>query len=261
MWTRSEMKDRAKASLKGVFWMSVLVVVIYTLLTGGESSNITFKFGQDASSSVNIGNSSLDKIDAYNYYQWFVSYPLKTFLVIFSSLAVMISILWILLVSGPLEMGLSKYFLENSTNQRENTLASLFYAFKGKFYSNVVIVFFMRNLFIFLWSLLLIIPGIIKGYAYSFVPWIMAENPELTYKEALTLSMNMTNGEKWNLFVLDLSFLGWRMLALITLGFATPLVDAYRQATVTEVYLEFTRKQLEPEVQVNYPPTDENRYQ
>lgn len=260
MWTRSEIKARAKASLKGVFWMSVLVVVIYSLLTGGESSNITYKFGQDAGSSVNYGNWSLDKIDSYNFYQWFVSYPLKTLLVVFSALAFMISILWNLLIAGPLEMGLSKYFLVNSTNQKENNLANLFYAFKGRFYANTVIVFFMRNLFIFLWALLLIIPGIMKGYAYFFVPWIMAENPELTYKEALTLSTNMTNGEKWNLFVLDLSFLGWRILALFTLGFASPLVDAYRQATITELYLEFTRKQFEPEVQVNYPPTDVNRY-
>lgn len=260
MWTRSEMKDRAKASLKGVFWMSVLVVVIYTLLTGGESSNITFKFGQDASSSLDLGNSGLDKIDAYNYYQWFVSYPLKMFLVVFSALAIMVSILWILLVTGPLEMGLSKYFLVNSTNQKDNTLANLFYAFKGRFYANVVIVFFMRNLFILLWSLLLIIPGIIKGYAYSFTPWIMAENPELTYKEALAISTKMTNGEKWNLFVLDLSFIGWRILTLFTLGFASPLVDAYRMATITEVYLEFTKNEMEPEVQEPFPPTDVNRY-
>ena len=260
MWTRSEMKTRAKASLEGVFWMSVLVVVIYALLTGGESSNITYKFSQDASSSIKLVNSGLDKVNTYNYYQWFISYPLKMFLVVFSALAFMISILWSLLVTGPLEMGLSKYFLVNSTNQKENNLANLFYAFKGKFYANVVIVFFMRNLFIFLWSLLLIIPGIIKGYAYSFTPWIMSENPELTYKEALTQSMNMTNGEKWNLFVLDLSFLGWRILALLTLGFGSPLVDAYRQATITELYLEFTKKQLEPEVQANYPPTDINRY-
>ena len=64
MWNRSDMKTRAKASLKGVFWMSVLVVVIYTLLTGGESSNITYKFGQEASSSIDLGNSGLDKVDA-----------------------------------------------------------------------------------------------------------------------------------------------------------------------------------------------------
>lgn len=76
----------------------------------------------------------------------------------------------------------------------------------------------MQYIFVFLWSLLFIIPGIIAGYRYRFALYNLCENPEMGVMEALNMSKAQTRGHKWELFVLDLSFLGWIILCGLTLG-------------------------------------------
>lgn len=73
---------------------------------------------------------------------------------------------------------------------------------------------FFRALFTFLWSLLLIIPGIIASYGYSMTPFILAENPQMTAREAIRESKELMRGNKWRLFCLELSFIGWSLLAV-----------------------------------------------
>ena len=98
---------------------------------------------------------------------------------------------------------------------------------------------FLRDLFIGLWSLLFIIPGIIKSYEYRMVAYILADQPELTRKEAFELSRKMMNGNKWNAFVLDLSFIGWGFLAAITFGILGVFyVNPYIQHTDAALYLK-----------------------
>lgn len=261
MWLRSDMKARAKISLKGAFWISVLVVVLYAVLTGGESSNMAFKIGKDASTNnVEWGNLTLERMNDFDIYSYLIAYPMTMFFVFFSSLAFMMSVLWNLLFVGPLEMGLSQYFLENRKNQKGNSLRNLFFAFDRDHYLNTVVVFFMRNLFIVLWALLLIIPGIIKSYAYTFVPWIMAENPQMKYQEALALSTKMTDGQKTKIFVLDLSFIGWYLLGALALGLGTPLVTTYHKATVTELYLTLAGRDTVNPPEESDPPYGGSRY-
>lgn len=237
MWTRSELKTRAKAALKGTFVISALLVFLYLLLTGGKSSNITFNFGQEATTQIpgyteNLSNDQL----RFNVFDRIVTYPFSLLTALFGASAFLLSILWSIFIAGPLEMGISRYFSLNREDARENGISSLFYAFKSEHYLNNVTVAFMRNLFQFLWALLLIIPGIIKSFAYFFTPWIMAEYPDTKYQEALALSTKMTDGHKWDIFVLELSFIGWYLLAIPTLGVATPFVSAYRYATMAELY-------------------------
>ena len=96
---------------------------------------------------------------------------------------------------------------------------------------------FLRDLFIALWTLLLIVPGIIKGYAYRMVPYILAENPDMNYKEALDLSSKMMYGNKWKSFVLDLSFIGWIILSILTFGILLLFyVNPYIGSTNAELY-------------------------
>lgn len=76
----------------------------------------------------------------------------------------------------------------------------------------------LMGIFVFLWTLLLIIPGIIKGFAYSLVPYILVDKPELSANEAINLSMKMMKGHKFDFFWLCLSFIGWILLAILTLG-------------------------------------------
>ena len=97
---------------------------------------------------------------------------------------------------------------------------------------------FLRNLFTFLWSLLFIIPGIIKFYEYRMIPYILAENPTLSYKEAFELSKKMMYGQKWKTFVLDLSFIGWYILSLLTFGLLIIFwIAPYMRATNVELYV------------------------
>ena len=88
-----------------------------------------------------------------------------------------------------------------------------------------------------LWLFLFIVPGVIKAYEYSMIPYLLAENPNLSADEAFSLSKQMTTGQKMDLFVLDLSFLGWIILGAICCGIGLLFVQPYPEATKAEVYL------------------------
>ena len=94
----------------------------------------------------------------------------------------------------------------------------------------------MRELYIFLWALLFIIPGIVKSYEYYMVPYILAENPNISSARAFELSRIMTNGEKWNIFVLELSFMGWQILGMLACCIGTYFVLPYMDSTFAELY-------------------------
>ena len=113
---------------------------------------------------------------------------------------------------------------------------------KGR-YGNVVKTMFLKSLYQGLWSLLFIIPGIVKGYEYRMIPYILAENPEVEPSEAFELSKQMMSGEKWNAFVLDLSFLGWIILSIFTCGIlALFYVNPYIYMTDAELYETLKRR-------------------
>ena len=97
---------------------------------------------------------------------------------------------------------------------------------------------FLRDLYIILWSLLFIIPGIIKGYSYMLVPYILAEEPAMDNKEAFRLSREMMDGNKWHAFCLDLSFIGWHILNVFTFGLLGIFyVKPYQATASAEMYI------------------------
>ena len=97
-------------------------------------------------------------------------------------------------------------------------------------------LYILTAIFTFLWSCLLIIPGIIKSFAYSMSYYVLADNPELTAREALKKSQEIMNGHKFDLFVLGLSFIGWYFLVGITFGIAAIYVIPYMSATTANFY-------------------------
>ena len=97
-------------------------------------------------------------------------------------------------------------------------------------------VTFLVGLFTFLWSLLFVIPGIIKSYSYRFAAYILAENKGKAALQCIDESKKMTEGHKMDLFVLDLSFIGWALLGSITCGIAYIWVLPYMQATYANTY-------------------------
>ena len=96
---------------------------------------------------------------------------------------------------------------------------------------------FWKGLKVFLWTLLLIIPGIIKRYAYMMVPYILAENPNIGSKRALELSDQMTKGHKLDIFILHLSFFWWYLLGMLACLVGMIFVVPYHQSTLAELYL------------------------
>lgn len=104
---------------------------------------------------------------------------------------------------------------------------------------------FLTDLFTALWSLLFIIPGIVKSLAWSQVPYLLAENPGMSGKRARELSDQMTMGHKWDLFVLGLSFIGWNLLGALACGVGVLFVAPYVQATYAEAYAFLRAQALE----------------
>lgn len=118
-------------------------------------------------------------------------------------------------------------------------------------------VIFLVGLYTFLWSLLFIIPGIVKTFSYSMSMYILAENKGKSAKECIRESMEMTDGHKMELFVLDLSFLGWALLGAITLGIAYIWIVPYMQATYTNAYHSLKPAAEAPVIEVSEPEITE----
>lgn len=138
-------------------------------------------------------------------------------------------------VGNLLKMGGYRFFILNQTAQPG--IGTLLDGFRSGHYVNIVLTMFLRDLFTALWSLLLVVPGIVKHYEYLMVPYIIAENPAMDYKEAFQISKQMMDGEKMEAFIMDLSLLGWYLLSAVTCGLlAIFYVNPYVQASFAEMY-------------------------
>lgn len=144
-----------------------------------------------------------------------------------------------LLVFNPLEIGCRGFFTVNSDAPAElGEIKTGFHPFGRN-----IGAMFLRDLFICLWTMLFIIPGIIKAYSYRMVPYILAEDPDISGRDAITLSRQMMDGQKWNTFVLDLSFIGWDLLSALTCGLLGLFyVNPYKHATGAELYQALKNK-------------------
>lgn len=143
-------------------------------------------------------------------------------------------------VFNPIEIGCRSFFLRNSESPAE--LSEIKTGFNP--YGRNVVALLLRGIYLFLWSLLCIIPGLIKSYSYRMVPYILADDPTISGKDAITLSRQMMDGNKWKAFVLDLSFLGWHLLSAVTLGLVGIFyVFPYMSATDAELYRELKAQQ------------------
>ena len=148
------------------------------------------------------------------------------------------------IILGPLLVGQSYYLIDIiENNAKGDRLEFLFEGFKKSFL-NSFLASLLSSIFIFLWSLLFIIPGIIKAFAYSMVPYIIAEEPEIDAIEAITKSRELMNGNKLRLFTLYLSFIGWFILCLFTFGIGFIFLLPYVQMSIANFYLDIRGKKV-----------------
>jgi len=269
MFNRKELKANAKLVLKRSYWMAFLVSLLAGLVTGGSgfSGNLNLNnsnvnsLSEDTQQLEAISDGSTEAIQQFFAENGGVVAAVVgvTFIV-----ALLIGFAWAFFVSTPAEIGLSRFFIATREQQNPVDFSYVLYGFKYN-YLKQAWAHFSTQLIIMLWSLLgvipmiiggilsavtqngnwmalgvfmlpLMIPSIIKTYQYRMVSYILANNCNINGKRARELSTEMTNGNKWNLFVLDLSFIGWIILGALACGIGILFVIPYINATNAEAY-------------------------
>lgn len=227
MWTRDLLKLNAKHVLQTNYWTALLVCLVTSILTG-SNTGLTVHYSV--------------QLDDFYYSDpfRFLSGPVLMSILGIGFLASLIGIAIAVFIRNPVTVGKSRYFMESRVGNAP--FSSVFSTFGGPAYRNVVKVMFMKDLFIALWSLLLIIPGIYKAYQYRMVDYLLAENPYMPYQRALELSRQMTEGEKFNIFILEVSFFGWIFLGGLLCGIGSIFVLPYIEATFAELYAALRAK-------------------
>lgn len=230
MWTRAELKEKAKASFKANYWLCVAVSLILSFCVGGSGGAA----GRSASNNTSDAQNLVESME-----------PQQLLAIVGIVIGVVAVVLCVglvisIFVTNPLSVGCYRFFVINRNEKAR--FGEVGAGFKYNYMNNVKIMF-LKQLFISLWSLLFVIPGIIKSYEYMMVPYLIAENPELSSKEAFAISKQMMTGEKWNAFVLDLSFIGWYLLTGLTLGILGVFYTMpYIYSTKAELYYALKEK-------------------
>ena len=147
----------------------------------------------------------------------------------------LIGVLFHFFVGNVLEVGGRDFYIENLYSVPGP--GKLLSVFRSGNYGNIVKTMFLRDLYLVLWTLLFIIPGVVKSYEYKMIPYLLAEYPDMSTKEVFAKSREMMNGQKMDTFILALSFIPWSVLSAITAGIAGLFyVSPYKDATYAELY-------------------------
>ena len=220
MWNRAELKMRGNMAFKKNYVSAVVVARLMGIFgtVSGESS------ARRVSENSDIYSGNLFNVGM-----------ITGLLAGIATVVILIVLVAKVFVGNLLKMGGYRFFILNQTAQPG--IGTLLDGFRSGHYVNIVLTMFLRDLFTALWSLLLVVPGIVKHYEYLMVPYIIAENPAMDYKEAFQISKQMMDGEKMEAFIMDLSFLGWYLLSAVTCGLlAIFYVNPYVQASFAEMY-------------------------
>lgn len=236
MWDRAIIKSNAKAALRGHFW--VALAVVFTASVISEALSIFYNWrSEEYSEQIRY---SFQSYQGGVYHLWDTAWMAP-----FGLVALLLSIFVLI----PLTIGMMRFFVQNRFGHTQ--YETVFSGFKYG-YGNSVLTLFVTDLFIGLWSLLLIVPGIIKALQYSMVSFILSDNPNIDQSRARQISKAMTDGEKGNIFVLILSFIGWALIPAIVggiFGYFNSLIGdmissigmiflyPYIHATFTELYV------------------------
>ncbi len=205
MFDRSYLKDLSKQRLRAGRG-NAIVVVLLTIILGTLFSGSGVNFETDAETLQQEWN-ELEVSSALEEALPFVAGIL--------GVAVLAALAYSIFVAGIIDFGCRGWFMRYWRGENP-PVGELFATFR--IYAPVLKSSLLVSVYIFLWSLLLIIPGIVKSYAYSMTPYIIYENPALSANEAIALSRKLTDGAKGDLFVFDLSYFGWMLLNVFTLG-------------------------------------------
>ncbi len=225
MRPRSYIKEWAKAQFRQRYGLCVGATLLFLILGGAQG--VSFP-------SVNLQYRASFQPDNE---LWAILLPIIIAAAVFG-------ILFAIFVGGPVTVGYSGFCSRIYVGAFTDVGDMFRTAFKNNYLRNLGGMLWM-NLFIFLWSLLLIIPGIIKSLAYFATPYILAEFPNVPAQEALKISMRMTDGYKGDVFIMGLSFIGWQLLSVFTFGLLSVLyVNPYYYTSMAGLYQELKMNAL-----------------
>ncbi|MCR5675767.1 MAG: DUF975 family protein [Lachnospiraceae bacterium] len=228
MWNINEVKAKAKDAFKGNYWPCVGAGAILWALVGGSSI-----------ANRNNGTSSEEIQNVMNGLSPEEAFAFSAAIFGGATVIFIVSLLLKIFIFNPLEVGCYLFFRKN-VEETPAKFGIIKEGFNG--YGHVFLTLFLRDLFLGLWFCLFIIPGLIKLYSYKMVPFIIKDNPELSATQVITRSREMMNGHKWRAFLLDLSFIGWFLLGVITLGIVNIFwTNPYSFNADAQLYLELKK--------------------
>lgn len=233
----ADFRKIARDALRGKWGIAVVVGLVAVLLGGAGSNSPEVKLnidGSGANASFQFAGQTIFSTGRG------LNSEIGGFLVgstVYIIIAALIMAAVYFVLGSSVEVGYARFNLD-LVDGRDPSFETLFAYFS--YWKTTAAARLLQGVYILLWSLLLIIPGIIASYSYAMTGCILAEHPELTASEAITMSKEMMSGNRWRLFCLQFSFIGWSILCSLTLGIGNLWLNPYKQAATAAFYREIS---------------------
>lgn len=240
----SDFRKQAKEALRGKWFIAVIAGFIASLLGGlNGTGSVSFSSGGSSSEGGSSGDVVVGPLPSF---EEFFKENIEFFTIFFTILGVVLVVAAImsfiyLIIGGAVGIGYSNFNLDiiEGREARIGTIFDSFDQWKTGFVARL-----LSSIYVTLWSMLFVIPGIIASYSYSMMHFVMAENPDMGANEAIRESKRLMKGNKWRFFCLQLSFIGWELLAIFfTAGIGLLWVVPYQQAAYAAFYRDICPKQ------------------
>ncbi len=232
----SDFRTIARDSLRGRWTLAVIAGLIASLLGAASSQGPRLQLNfteNDLNIGIEYANQQLFSTEGGFLPQWHGLIAGSAAAIALAAIAV--AVLFFILGSV-VDVGYSKFNLDLVDRRQEPVLGTLFGYFRN--WKTVTLATLLQTVYIFLWSLLLVIPGIVASYSYAMTGYILAENQDLSPSQAIEASKQMMEGNRWRLFCLNISFIGWDILAALTLGIGSLWLNPYKRAATAAFYRE-----------------------
>lgn len=243
----SDFKFDSKLALTGRWGLALATGLVASLLGGTAygfaSGGISFNFNFSTTTTGGDVSTDIPTADITEMLPEFLTILLIACAVIIAVSVVVGAVYFV--IGSIVEVGYTRFNLA-LVDYGEPAFRNLFDYFPH--WKKVLLANFLRQLFITLWSLLFIIPGIIATYSYALVPYLMAESPDMNSKEAINMSKQLMYGNRWRLFCLHFSFIGWDLLNVLTFGIGSLWLTPYKSAAFASFYRDVAGSPIEYEI-------------
>ena len=236
----------ARNALTNKWFIAVAVGLVASILGGISGGGPEFKVnidGSNISMNFNVAGQTIKSIGTNGGVDSEVGMFILASLPIIIIASLFAAVIYFVL-GGFIGVGYAKFNL-NLVDKKNAAFETLFEYFSR--WKTTTIARLLRALYVFLWSLLFIIPGIVAGFSYAMTDYILAEDPELTADEAISQSKSIMTGNKWRFFCLQFSFIGWDILATLAFGIGHLWLTPYKQAAYAAFYREVSGTEFFPE--------------